>query len=539
MTVGGSAEKLSGGHRARHVRAPNQRQERARLTDVSAREPDRREMRVKLTDVVGDAAGRLPEASGGSGGGRTMSGVSGVGDEVGAFVDGVTDALASLSGKSPSVHRQEGVVEASNLVGAIIDADGRHADAELNAFLDAIGSELDPPVIVTPARLREGGMLDDRRRWIDQPSVLFDLFVRNDARHGTRLSHDYYTGALRLAHVTAAIDLVPSHDEITAIDHFRTTMLRAMDAAGINRPGQPAPLPGAGPSTPPAQATADAPATTVKVELPPERSIDDLLAELDGLVGLTNVKTEVRRLTSMLQVQQLRAERGLPTMETSKHLVFTGNPGTGKTTVARLLSQIYRAVGVVSKGHLVETDRSKLVAGYVGQTAIKTNDTLTASLGGMCLIDEAYALARGGENDFGREAIDTLVKFMEDHRDDLAIVAAGYTEEMADLIDTNPGLKSRFTRTVTFPDYSTDELVTIFVRLGDKQHYFCSDDALSEVRRVVDAEPRSRGFGNARFVRNLFESAVTMQAMRLAPLSDPSDEQLTTLTADDIVPVDR
>jgi Cdc6-like AAA superfamily ATPase len=156
----------------------------------------------------------------------------------------------------------------------------------------------------------------------------------------------------------------------------------------------------------------------------------------------------------------------------------------------------------------------------------------------MLLVDEAYALARGGENDFGREAIDTIVKFMEDHRDDLAIVAAGYTEEMGAFIDTNPGLKSRFTRTVHFPDYTDDELVTIFVKLGERHRYHCSDDALDRVRRLVGAEPRTRGFGNARFVRNLFETAVAHQAMRLAPLTDPSDEQLTTLTAADIVPVD-
>ena len=251
------------------------------------------------------------------------------------------------------------------------------------------------------------------------------------------------------------------------------------------------------------------------------------------------MKGEVARLTSMLQVQQIRAERGLPTIETSQHLVFSGNPGTGKTTVARLLSQIYRAVGVVSKGHLVETDRSKLVAGFVGQTALKTQQTLEASLGGMLLIDEAYALARGGENDFGREAIDTLVKFMEDHRDDLAIVAAGYIDEMRDFIDTNPGLKSRFTRTVTFPDYTTDELVTIFAGLGDKNRYLCSDAALDKVRAMIDGRAAHRGFGNARFVRNLFETAVSHQAMRLAPLTDPTDEQLTTLTAADIVPVDN
>jgi SpoVK/Ycf46/Vps4 family AAA+-type ATPase len=262
-----------------------------------------------------------------------------------------------------------------------------------------------------------------------------------------------------------------------------------------------------------------------------------LLAELDSLVGLATVKAEVARLTSMLQVQRLRADRGLPTIEAGKHLVFTGNPGTGKTTVARLLSQIYRTVGVVSKGQLVETDRSRLVAGYVGQTALRTREALESALGGTLLIDEAYALARGGEHDFGREAIDTLVEFMEDHRDDLAVVAAGYLDEMREFVDANPGLHSRFTRTIEFPDYSDDELVAIFVGLGETNRYECSDDALSKVRALIAAEPRSRGFGNARFVRNLFEAAVARQAVRIVALGDPSDEQLTTLVADDIVPV--
>jgi SpoVK/Ycf46/Vps4 family AAA+-type ATPase len=237
-------------------------------------------------------------------------------------------------------------------------------------------------------------------------------------------------------------------------------------------------------------------------------------------------------------VQRLRAERHLPVMETSHHLVFTGNPGTGKTTVARLLSQIYHSIGVVTKGHLVETDRSHLVAGFVGQTAIKTQQTLDSALGGMLLIDEAYSLARGGDNDFGREAIDTLVKFMEDHRDDIAIVAAGYPEEMTEFIELNPGLKSRFTRTIDFPDYTDDELVRIFQDLGETNQYLLTDDALERVRHFISAEPRTRGFGNARFVRNLFETAVAHQAMRLAPLTDPSDEQLTTLTATDIASVD-
>ena len=228
----------------------------------------------------------------------------------------------------------------------------------------------------------------------------------------------------------------------------------------------------------------------------------------------------------------------MPVVETSHHLVFTGNPGTGKTTVARLLSQILHSLGIVSKGHLVETDRSKLVAGYVGQTAIKTEQALTSSLGGTLLIDEAYALARGGENDFGLEAIDTLVKFMEDHRDDISIIAAGYPAEMATLIDSNPGLKSRFTRTINFPDYTDDELVLILAGLCRKNGYTLSDDALAKARQLIATEPRTRGFGNARFVRNLFEAAVSHQAVRIAPLTDPFDEQLATLVAADIVAVD-
>jgi SpoVK/Ycf46/Vps4 family AAA+-type ATPase len=272
----------------------------------------------------------------------------------------------------------------------------------------------------------------------------------------------------------------------------------------------------------------------VAPELPPERPIEELLTELDALVGLEQVKTDVRRLTSLLRIQRLREERGLPTMETSHHLVFTGNPGTGKTTVARLLSQILRALGIVSKGHLVETDRSGMVAGYVGQTAPRTLGVLESALGGTLLIDEAYALARGSDQDFGREAIDTLVKFMEDHRDDLAVIAAGYPDEMAVLIDTNPGLRSRFTRTIHFPDFTTEELIAIFESMSAANRYQLDEAAALKLAEIIDAEPRTRGFGNARFVRNLFEAAVSRQADRLAAVEQPTDEQLTTLTAEDL-----
>ena len=462
--------------------------------------------------------------------------------DVDEFVRGIADELSALSGRTAEAHIADAVIEASNLVAAIIATDGRLTDSELDAYLDAIGPLLDPPLLTSAAHVRETDLFHRRDEWLAGPSVLFDLLVKADRKNGTRRTNRYYELAMRLAHVTAAIDLVPSADEVQAIDRYRTLLLQATDAAGVPRPGQPdtpvAPRPAVvAPSRAATDTSGPTPAAT-QVALPPARSVEDVMAELDSLIGLENVKAEVRRLTSMLQVQQIRAERGLPVIETSHHLVFTGNPGTGKTTVARLMSQIYRAVGVVAKGHLVETDRSKLVAGFVGQTALKTLETLQASLGGMLLIDEAYALARGGDNDFGREAIDTLVKFMEDHRDDLAIVAAGYTAEMADFIDANPGLKSRFTRTISFPDYTDDELVAIFLGLGEKSQYSCSDDALARVRHFVSAEPRTRGFGNARFVRNLFETAIAHQAQRVAPLSDPSDEQLTTLTAADIAAVD-
>jgi AAA+ superfamily predicted ATPase len=449
---------------------------------------------------------------------------------VSAFVDVVDGDLAALSGGRS--HHADAVVEASNLVSALVEADGRLTDAELNAWLDDIGPLLDPPVFVTPDRLREGDLLRGRRTWLDRPSTMFDLLVRADARDGDRRSHRYYARALELAHAAAAVDLVPSPSELDAVDAYRSVLLAAMDGAGVERPGRPA-----RPATAGAGGAVGTPVAETPSELPPARSLEDLLAELDALIGLDHVKAEVRRLTSLLRIQKLRAERELPTVETSHHLVFTGNPGTGKTTVARLLSQIYRTLGVVSKGHLVETDRSQLVAGYVGQTAVKTRTVLESGLGGTVLIDEAYALARGGENDFGREAIDTLVKFMEDHRDDVAIVAAGYPDEMRRLIDANPGLASRFTRTIEFPDYTDAELVAIFELMAGTKRYHLDESGLARLAEVIAGEPRTHGFGNARFVRNVFEQAVSLHALRLADVEHPTDEQLTTLTADDVADV--
>ena len=464
-------------------------------------------------------------------------------DATASFLAALSEQLSALSGKPAGSFMADVANEASNIVGGVLSADDRITDGELDAYLDAIGPLMNPPLAVSTRAARQLQLFAGMTAKLSVPSVLFDLLARSDAQRGTQRSHVYYELALRLAHVGAALDLVPSSSELAVIDGFRTALLHHLDALAVPRPGQPPPQSTATTPTKNTPASLDAATAALPDERAatptiPTRPLTELLAELDQLVGLANVKAEVRRLSSLLQVQQLRAERGMPVILTSHHLVFTGNPGTGKTTVARLLSQIYHAVGVVTHGHLVEADRSTLVAGFVGQTALKTQTALESAVGGMLLIDEAYALARGGENDFGLEAIDTLVKFMEDHREDIAIVAAGYPTEMADFIDTNPGLKSRFTRTINFPDYTEDELVCIFLQLGEKNQYQLSDDAVLRVRHFIAAEPRTRGFGNARYVRNLFETAIAHQAVRLAPLGDPSDEQLTTLTADDIAPVD-
>ena len=442
------------------------------------------------------------------------------------FIDAVTELLAEWSGRPGDTLRSDVAMEASNMVAAVIDADGNHTDDEIWAYIEAFGHEIPVPIAgQTPKQLRVAKIFAARRRWADKPSVLFETLTEADSRDRGERSHRYYELAMRLMHTTASLDLLPSPTEMQMIEAVRGQLLMSFDRHLVPRPG--ARVVDPTPRTP-------TPAGTPDATVSPARPIEELLAELEALVGLAPVKSEVRLLTSLLQVQKLRVERKLPVIETSHHLVFTGNPGTGKTTVARLLAQIYRSLGVVSKGQLVETDRSGLVAGYVGQTAIKTREVIERALGGIVLIDEAYSLVRGGDNDFGIEAIDTLVKFMEDKRDDLAVIAAGYPVEMYDFIESNPGLRSRFTKTIEFPDYSTDELVEIFLRLGEKHRYTAAAATLEAVRALIEDQPRDKGFGNARFVRNLFERAVGNQAQRLVKVTNPTDEELTTLATTDI-----
>lgn len=457
---------------------------------------------------------------------------------VARFTDEVAATLGELARRPAGDLRHEVVVEAAAVAAALIDADGRVSDDECWGYLGAFGPHLDGLAGATPAQVREVGLFQGKRAWVSRPSTLFDLLVQADRRDGTRRSHVYYRQAMRLAHTVASLDLVPSPTELSALEDLRACLLGSMDAAGVGRPGAQHtedPPVGAVPSRPTTPgATTTEPARRAAAPAEPARPVDELLAELDALVGLAAVKADVRMVANLLQIAKLRRDRGLPVLDTSNHLVFTGNPGTGKTTVARLLAQIYRSLGVVSQGQLVETDRSKLVAGYVGQTAIRTREAIESALGGLLLVDEAYALVRGGEQDFGLEAIDTLVKLMEDHRDDLAVVAAGYPDEMKVFIEANPGLRSRFTRTIAFPDYSDDELVEIFVTLGRRNRYVPTDDAVARLRTILAAQPRDRGFGNARFVRNLFEQAVSRQATRLVAAAAPTDEQLVTLEAADL-----
>ena len=272
-----------------------------------------------------------------------------------------------------------------------------------------------------------------------------------------------------------------------------------------------------------------------KEEIPPKEKIEDLLAELDGYVGMDAIKEEVRSLINMVQVYKLRRENDLPTTDMKQHMVFSGNPGTGKTTVARIMARIYHSLDILSKGQLVEVDRSGLVAGYVGQTALKTQKVIEKAMGGVLFIDEAYALNGKSENDFGQEAIDTILKAMEDHRDDLVVIVAGYTELMDRFIHSNPGLESRFNRFLMFEDYTPEQMVAIFKMQCKKGCYVLAEGTEELVRDFISEESADDSFGNARGVRNLFEHILVAQNNRLAKMEQVTREDLMQILPDDVL----
>ena len=379
-----------------------------------------------------------------------------------------------------------------------------------------------------------------------RPPAFFEDLRRYDRMKGTSLARRFVDQLTLILLLFAAVDDLVSESEAGFVNACSDALTALCDQDGlrpdrpvlnagdfVSRPNPPSPAPAA----PRKQGEAGPKKAEEKREEEEPPRLEDVLAELDGLCGLEKVKKDVKSLINLVKVRSLRQEAGLPVPPMSLHLVFLGNPGTGKTTVARLLAKIYRCIGVLSKGQLVEVDRSGLVAGFVGQTALKTQEAVQKALGGVLFIDEAYALAnQENGNDFGREAIEVLLKNMEDHRDDLIVIVAGYTGPMEKFIHANPGLESRFNKYFFFEDYDSGQLLEIFQSMCRKNGYQLSPEGEAWVREDLKElyQHRDENFGNARDVRNLFEKAISRQSDRVAQLETPTREQLMELRPEDL-----
>lgn len=381
-----------------------------------------------------------------------------------------------------------------------------------------------------------------------QPPAFFQDLRDYDRRKGTTLARRFVDQMTLVLLLVAAVDDVVSESEAGFVNACADVLLDLCGKDGLK--GERPPLkaddfitkePGAEKAVPQKAAPEEKPQTQAESQeeekTQEEPTLEELLAQLDSLCGLEKVKADVKSLINLVKVRSMRREAGLPVPPMSLHLVFLGNPGTGKTTVARLLAQIYHVIGVLPKGQLVEVDRSGLVAGFVGQTALKTQEVVQKAMGGVLFIDEAYALVnQENGNDFGREAIEVLLKNMEDHRDELIVIVAGYAGLMEKFIHSNPGLESRFNKYLYFEDYNASQLYDIFSSICKKNGYTLSQEGDAWVRRDLEElfANRDENFGNARDVRNLFEKAVSRQADRVAALESPTREQLMELLPQDL-----
>ena len=381
------------------------------------------------------------------------------------------------------------------------------------------------------------------RSFAEGTPLLLRCCVAMDDKDGTASAQQFVAGVSALLYAAADVGVGMTGSQLNFITGYlgslRTFLLTraaGRHASNVQEQTYRVDVPGGSRPQGVAKEETVKPAPEAKKE-EKEKTLDELMAELDSLIGLDGVKREVRSLINLIKVRKMRRQHDLKVMDMSFHMVFTGNPGTGKTTVARLVAKIYKQLGFLSQGQLIETDRSGLVAGYVGQTAGKVTEVVKSALGGILFIDEAYALARKGmDNDFGREAIDTLVKLMEDNRDDLVVIVAGYTDEMHDFLTSNPGLISRFNKYIDFPDYTDDELMAILAMNAKKQGYTIAEDANAIVRGMLEhmTVGERMDFGNARGMRNTLEKLVQEQANRIAGIEgEITREMLLEITAED------
>ena len=376
------------------------------------------------------------------------------------------------------------------------------------------------------------------------PPAFYWNLAESDARRGSETSRIFIRMTTNILLYLAAVDDDVTYAEASFITECTDKLSAICDTSGVRKSqaalnpldfvtsGQPSFLDQARPQT----AGGEKPQAEQAKPKEEKPSFDELMAQLESLVGLDEVKKDVKNLVNLMKVRKLRQANDLPVPPMSLHMVFMGNPGTGKTTVARLISGLYAAIGVLSKGQLVEVDRSGLVAGYVGQTALKTQEAIKSALGGVLFIDEAYSLSSGGENDFGREAIETILKAMEDHRDDLIVIVAGYDEPMQKFLSSNPGLESRFNKYFYFPDYTGEQLLTIFKNQCQKNSYTLSPEAEEAAKALFDRlyQERDDNFGNGRDVRNCFEDMIVRQSNRVAAMEAPTKEDLMTVLPEDL-----